>query len=110
MAGRVRETVAEALGGESFTLEHVSLSLPMSTPADAPIHRELCEAVNQHQDESVMFATDAGWLQGAGFDCVLFGPASIKVAHRANEFMPVGALHRAGEVLEALVRRRCVAE
>jgi acetylornithine deacetylase len=109
MAGRVREAVTEALAGEPFTLEHVSLSPPMSTPADAPIHRELCEAVHQQGDESVMFATDAGWLQGAGFDCVLFGPASIKVAHRANEFMPIGELHRAGEVLEALVHRRCVA-
>jgi acetylornithine deacetylase len=109
MGARVRETVAEALGDEPFTLEHVSLSPPMSTPADAPIHRELCAAVHQHESESVMFATDAGWLQGAGFDCVLFGPASIKVAHRANEFMPIGELHRAGEVLDALVHRRCVA-
>jgi len=109
MARRVRETVAEALGDEPFTLEHVSFSPPMSTPVDAPIHRELCAAVHQHEGESVMFATDAGWLQGAGFDCVLFGPASIKVAHRANEFMPIGELRRAGEVLEALVHRRCVA-
>ncbi len=109
MAERVRQTVVDALGEESFTLNHVSLSPPMSTPSDAPIHRELCAAVHQHGDESVMFATDAGWLQGAGFDCVLFGPASIKVAHRANEFMPIGELHRAGEVIEALVHRRCVA-
>jgi len=110
MAGRVRAAVADALGDEPFAVEHVSLSPPMSTRADAPIHRELCEAVDQHEDESVMFATDAGWLQDAGFDCVLFGPASIKVAHRANEFMPIGELHRAGTVLEALVHRRCVAE
>jgi len=109
MAERVRETVAQALGDEPFTLELVSLSPPMSTPAAAPIHRELCEAVHQQGDESVMFATDAGWLQGAGFECVLFGPASIKVAHRANEFMPVGEFQRGGELLEALVHRRCVA-
>jgi hypothetical protein len=31
------------------------------------------------------------------------------VAHRANEFMPIGELHRAGEVIEVLVHRRCVA-
>jgi acetylornithine deacetylase len=110
MADRVRETVADALGPEAFALEHVNLTPPMITPADAPIHRELCEAVHQHHSHSVMFATDAGWLQDAGFQCVLFGPGSIEVAHRANEFMPAGELRRAGEVLEGLVHRRCVAE
>ena len=74
MADRVRATVADALGAEPFTLEHVNLSPPMIAPADAPIHRELCEAVHQHDEHSVMFATDAGWLQDAGFQCVLFGP------------------------------------
>jgi acetylornithine deacetylase len=109
MAGRVRETVSDALGDEPFTLEQVSFSPPMSTPADAPIHRELCEAVGQQGTDSVMFATDAGWLQGVGFECVLFGPASIKTAHRANEFMPVRELTRGGEVLDALIHRRCAA-
>ncbi len=110
MTDRIRETVADALGAEPFTLEHVNLSPPMIAPADAPIHRELCEAVHQHDEHSVMFATDAGWLQDAGFRCVLFGPGSIEVAHRANEFMPADELRRAGEVLDALVHRRCVAE
>jgi acetylornithine deacetylase len=57
-----------------------------------------------------MFATDAGWLQDAGFQCVLFGPGSIEVAHRANEFMPADELLRAGQVLDGLVHRRCLAE
>lgn len=109
MADRVRDAVAQVTGDEPFQLEIVSLSPPISTPADAPIHRELCAAVHQSGEESVMFATDAGWLQGAGFECVLFGPASIKVAHRANEYMPIAELDRAGEVLEALVHRRCIA-
>jgi acetylornithine deacetylase len=109
MTARVRETVADALGDEPFTLEYVSLSPPMIARADAPILRELCEAVHQHEEHSVMFATDAGWLQDAGFDCVLCGPGSIEVAHRPNEFMPVAGRSRAGELLEALVYRRCLA-
>jgi acetylornithine deacetylase len=108
MAERVRETVAAALGAEPFTLEHVSLSPPMIVSVDAPIHRELSEAVHQHDEHSVMFATDAGWLQTAGFQCVLFGPGSIEVAHRPNEFMPAAELRRAGELLEGLVRQRCL--
>ncbi|MGH7512247.1 MAG: acetylornithine deacetylase [Gemmatimonadales bacterium] len=110
MADRIRETVADALGAEPFTLEHVNLTPPMIAPADAPIHRELCEAVHQHDEHSVMFATDAGWLQDAGFQCVLFGPGSIEVAHRANEFMPAGELRQAGELLDGLVHRRCLVE
>jgi acetylornithine deacetylase len=110
MADRVRETVADALGAEPFTLEHVNLSPPMIAPTDAPIHRDLCEAMHQHDEHSVMFATDAGWLQDAGFRCVLFGPGNIEVAHRPNEFMPADELRRAGEVLDGLVYRRCLAE
>jgi acetylornithine deacetylase len=56
-----------------------------------------------------MFATDAGWLQSAGFRCVLFGPGDIEVAHRPNEFVPAEDLVRAGQVLEALIARRCLA-
>jgi acetylornithine deacetylase len=106
---RVRQAVAGGLGAEPFTLEHVSLSPPMIAPEDAPIHRELCDAVHQHGEHSVMYATDAGWLQDAGFHCVLFGPGSIEVAHRPNEFMPADEFRRAGGLLDALVRRRCLA-
>ena len=81
MADRVRAAVADAVGAEPFTLEQVNVTPPMIAPAEAPIHRELCEAVDQHDEHSVMFATDAGWLQHAGFQCVLFGPGSIEVAH-----------------------------
>ena len=56
-----------------------------------------------------MFATDAGWLQRAGFECVLFGPGSIEVAHRPNEFLPVDAVAGAPErCWTRLVHRRCV--
>jgi acetylornithine deacetylase len=57
----------------------------------------------------VAFATDAGWLQRAGYRCVIFGPGNIEVAHRPNEFVPIAELERAGEVLDALIHRRCLA-
>ena len=50
----------------------------------------------------------ARWLQRAGFSCVLFGPGSIEVAHRPNEFLPVAEFRRAGEVLDELIDRNCV--
>jgi acetylornithine deacetylase len=55
-----------------------------------------------------MFGSDAGWLQRAGFQCVLFGPGNIEVAHAANEWLPVAQFHRAGELLDGLIRRSCL--
>jgi acetylornithine deacetylase len=106
MAERVAETVRLA-ADEPFTIEQVSESPAMIAGAEAPIHRALCELVGQHGTQSVMFATDAGWLQRAGFECVLFGPGSIEVAHRPNEFLPAAEFHRAGEVLDGLIDRSC---
>lgn len=107
VAARVRAAVAGAVE-EPFALEPVSESPAMLLDPDASIHRALCEAVGQHGSHSVMFASDAGWLQRAGFESVLFGPGSIEVAHQPNEFLPVAEFRRAGEVLTGLIRRSCV--
>lgn len=106
MAERVGATVRQAVG-EEFTLQTVSESPAMILPPEAPIYRALCEAVGQHDSHSVMFASDAGWLQRAGFECVLFGPGSIEVAHQPNESLPVGEFRRAGDILDGLIRQNC---
>jgi acetylornithine deacetylase len=109
MVERIRETVLAAAPGAPFTLEYGSESPAMILGEDAEIYRQLTEAMGQRESRSVMFATDAGWLQRMGLQCVLFGPGSIEVAHKANEFIPIGEIHRAREVLDGLVNRRCVA-
>jgi len=106
VSARVRAAVAGAVE-EPFALEPVSESPAMLLDPDAPIHRALCEAVGQRESHSVMFASDAGWLQRAGFESVLFGPGSIEVAHQPNEFLPVEEFRRAGEVLDGLIHRSC---
>jgi acetylornithine deacetylase len=106
IAGRVRAAVVRAVD-QPFTLEPVSESPAMLLDPGAPLHRGLCQAVGQHDTHSVMFATDAGWLQRAGFESVLFGPGSIEVAHRANEFLPIAEFRRAGAVLDQVIRRSC---
>lgn len=108
MTDRIRSAVREALPEERFDLEPLSLSPSMMLDEDAVLHRELCEAVGQRGSRSVAFATDAGWLQTVGLRCVLFGPGSIEVAHRPNEFVPDAELVRAGDVLEGLIARRCL--
>jgi acetylornithine deacetylase len=108
MTERIHATVRDAVG-EPFTLEGLTESPAMMLDTGAPILRTLREATGQHEAHSVMFATDAGWLQSAGFDCVLFGPGSIEVAHQANEFLPADEFRRAGEVLDRLIVRSCIA-
>ncbi|HEY7636772.1 MAG TPA: acetylornithine deacetylase [Gemmatimonadales bacterium] len=103
----IRETVREAMPQESFSLELVSESPAMMLAPDADIYRALCTLVRQRESLGVAFATDAGWLQRVGFRCVLFGPGSIEVAHRANEFVPVADLSRGAGLLENIVRARC---
>ncbi len=106
VAERVRGAIAAAVT-EPFVLEPLSESPPMLLGADAPIHRRVCEAVGQEGWHSVMFASDAGWFQRAGFESVLFGPGSIEVAHQPNEFLPVDEFRRAGKLLDGLIRRSC---
>jgi acetylornithine deacetylase len=107
IGGRIQEAVRAAVGDE-FRFELVSESPAMMVPTDAPVHRLACEVIGQPEGGSVMFATDAGWLERAGFECVLFGPGSIEVAHRANEWLPLDQFHRAGELLDRLIARSCV--
>jgi acetylornithine deacetylase len=106
IAARIRAAVARAVD-EPFALEPLSESPAMLLDAGAPIHRTACEAVGQAGSHSVMFASDAGWLQRAGFESVLFGPGSIEVAHQPNECVPIEEFRRAGDVLDGLVRQRC---
>jgi acetylornithine deacetylase len=109
MAGRVRAAVADALPGEPFELTSLGESPAMMLDERAALHGELCAMVGQQSTESVAFATDAGWLQTVGFRCAVFGPGSIEVAHRPNEFLPIAEFERAGDLLDDIIRRRCLA-
>jgi acetylornithine deacetylase len=107
MIERVCLAVREAVS-EPFILETLTESPAMMLDAGAPILRTLCHMMSQDEPQSVMFASDAGWLQSAGFDCVLLGPGNIEVAHQANEFLPVEQFRRAGEILDQLIRQTCM--
>lgn len=109
MTERVRDAVARAVPGERFQLASLGESPAMMLDEGADLHRELCDLVGQRGTHSVAFATDAGWLQRVGLRCAVFGPGSIEVAHRPNEFVPIAELVRAGELLDVVIRRRCLA-
>jgi acetylornithine deacetylase len=58
----------------------------------------------------VPFATDGGNLARLGTRALIFGPGSIDVAHRPDEFVPCSALHTTRMAVERIVRARCMVQ
>lgn len=110
MIGRVRDAVDDAVGEGEYALDVIGNSPPMLLDAEAPLHRRLCDVMDQIDSRSVSFATDAGWFQTVGMDCVIFGPGSIETAHKPNEFVPASDLRRMGAVLDTVIHEACVAQ
>jgi acetylornithine deacetylase len=108
VAERLRHVVHGAVGPDDRPdWELLSVSHPMELAADSPWFRSLCELAGEPAEPAADYATDAGWLQKMGMDCVLFGPGSIRVAHKPDEHVPVADLVRARALLERLVDRCC---
>jgi acetylornithine deacetylase len=104
----VRAAVAGAAPADAIRVSVLHDNPPMLVPADASIHEVLCGLVGQTDSIGVSFASDAGFLrEGLGLETVLFGPGSIEVAHRPNEFLPVDEFRRAGEIVDTLIGRLC---
>ena len=107
MTARVAEAVQAVIGEAGWALEPVALSPAMEAAEGSDLLSALREASGRTEDRGAAFATDAGWLERAGHHCILFGPGSIEVAHRPDEYVPAGELARAGEVLDGQIARWC---
>ncbi len=105
---RVEEVVRRELNGESFRFNVINDSPPMLLEETAPIYATLSSWIGQETTHSASYATDAGWLQQMGMDCVIFGPGAIEVAHKPNEYMPIGEFKRAGDLLDRLIHEFCL--
>jgi acetylornithine deacetylase len=104
---RVARAIRAAAAPLEPEIELLSDSPPMLLDEGSPIHRHLCGLVGQTAGASVSFATDAGWLQRLDMDCAIFGPGSIEVAHKPNEYVPKHELAAARGLLERTVRHFC---
>lgn len=104
---RIRTAVATALGEVPFSLEMTGES-PSMIGAPTEVYQHLCETVEQTGEATVSYTTDGGWFQRAGMECVIFGPGSIEVAHKPDEYLPADQFARAGGILDDLIHSRCV--
>jgi acetylornithine deacetylase len=109
LAPRVEAAIASIAlpAGVTVRTEKLSDSPPMMLSPEAPIHRLLCELTGQEGMRSVGFATDAGWLARAGFDCAVWGPGTIEVAHKPNEWMPKAEYAQARTLVERAIETLC---
>ncbi len=55
--------------------------------------------------ETIPFGTELPYLVALRAEACVFGPGDIRVAHRTGEFVPVGELTRASEILAAAIDR-----
>jgi acetylornithine deacetylase len=103
LVARVQQRVGEALGEDGHRLELLTIAPALMVEPEAPVYRQLCRQLGQTVDHSVGYATDGGWLQHLGLQCVICGPGSIAVAHRADEHLSLEQLTRGGGVVERLI-------
>jgi acetylornithine deacetylase len=108
MLGRVRAAVERAESSVPWTLTVLGESPPMITSEAAPVYRLIADELGQKETLSAPYGTDAGWLSRLGLDCVIWGPGSIAVAHKPNEWLPAAEFVRSGELLDRLIQHACV--
>ncbi|MDP2308720.1 MAG: acetylornithine deacetylase [Pseudomonadota bacterium] len=100
----IREAV-EPLG--SVRAELVRVTPAMLTPAGTPLEALLRPWAASPDTAAASFATDGGNFERLGMRTLVFGPGSIDVAHKADEYVPIDELHRAVDVVDAVVAHRC---
>lgn len=90
------------------TIRLIAAQLPSDVRADAKVvrmlERGLQEAGMPAPLEGLSAWTDAALLNEAGIAAICFGPGDIALAHSAEEYVPVGEIRSATEVLTNVAR------
>ena len=89
------------------TVEAMRSTPAMLTPSGTALEGLLREHATAESVGAAAFATDGGNLCKLGMEPLVFGPGSIDVAHKADEWVDEGELQRTIPVLQELIARRC---
>ncbi|HJR06394.1 MAG TPA: acetylornithine deacetylase [Pyrinomonadaceae bacterium] len=87
-------------------IEVLRLDEASETSASSPLVREL-ESLSGQAAGTVAFGTEAPQLTEMGAEAVVFGPGSIRTAHRTGEFVPADELNSCVEILARAIARFC---
>jgi len=108
MIERVDRCIREAAGDQLESVEVFGENPPMLAPESSVVNRAVCDLIGQTDTIGKSFASDGGYLhRDMGIECVLFGPGSIEVAHKPDEFIPIDEMRRASGLVGDLVERFC---
>jgi acetylornithine deacetylase len=98
--------------GLNAAIEHDPLYMagaPLPATHNGPLGERLAsvakELSGRGEKIGVAFGTDASKFAATGVPSVVFGPGSIAQAHTADEWLPLGELHQAVDVLVEFARR-----
>ncbi len=99
---------AAAKAGARFEQELLSYHPPVFSDKNDGYVREFLAAAGEAAPGIAPFCTDAATIipkAGVPIPFVIFGPGSIALAHRPDEYVELGSLERALEVLLAFLER-----
>jgi acetylornithine deacetylase ArgE len=87
-----------------FAASEPRLACPPLSPANSGelvgrLGRAIDAVVGRHEVHAVPYGTDASTLSGAGVPAVVFGPGDIAQAHTKDEWIDLGQLDPAAEIL-----------
>ena len=98
-------------GGLDFPIEHDPPHMqgpPLSDEENGPLADQLVQIVTEVAGNGrrvgVPYATDAAFIAAAGIPTVVFGPGSLAQAHTDDEWLPLGQLEQAAEILYRFCR------
>jgi acetylornithine deacetylase len=100
------ESLRAAEANFDCDIEILRLDGGAETSADSPLVREL-ESLTGRTAGTVAFGTEAPQLTEMGAQAVVFGPGSIRTAHRTGEFVPVAELESCVEILARAIGKFC---
>lgn len=80
---------------------------PMCIPADSEIVK-VVEQVSGEIARGANYSTDASVLQYLNTDCLIFGPGSIRQAHKPNEFIEKSQLLKSVDQFREIVKIMCL--
>ena len=87
-----------------FATSGPRLACPPLSPANSGelverLGRAIDSVVGRHEVHAVPYGTDASTLSGVGIPAVVFGPGDIAQAHTKDEWIDLGQLEPAAEIL-----------
>ena len=89
-----------SLPKDSWSMSLLNVTPALHTPEHQPLEKTLCPFASDPHASAAAFATDGGNLAKLGIHSLIFGPGSIDVAHKANEFIELSALQKGTDIVE----------